>query len=139
MAKALKFILAIVVVLVIIAAVHYFMASPGGTSSSPITLNSPLPGSAVSSPLHVTGIAPSAWYFEAQFGIDLATAKGKILASTGAHTDEDWTSGKPAKFEADLTFPAQPSGTAGYLVFKKDNPSGDPARDVSVKVPLIFK
>jgi hypothetical protein len=41
-------------------------------------------------------------------------------------------------FKATLTYPAQPKGSKGTLILRNDNPSGDPARDKKVEIPVIF-
>jgi hypothetical protein len=41
-------------------------------------------------------------------------------------------------FTSTLTFPAQPAGSLGKIVFKRDNPSGEPANDMNIVVPVQF-
>jgi hypothetical protein len=41
-------------------------------------------------------------------------------------------------YTSTLTFPPQPKGSKGKLILKKDNPSGEPSRDDSLIVPVIF-
>ncbi len=41
-------------------------------------------------------------------------------------------------FTATLTYPAQPAGSTGTLVLKKDNPSGEPVNDMSLTIPIQF-
>jgi hypothetical protein len=39
-------------------------------------------------------------------------------------------------FTATLTFSAQPAGSLGKLILKKDNPSGEPQNSYSIVVPV---
>ena len=41
-------------------------------------------------------------------------------------------------FKTTLSFPAQPAGSKGTVILHKDNPSGDPARDQKVTIPVTF-
>jgi hypothetical protein len=71
--------------------------------------------------------------------VTLTDWDGKIIAQTAAQAQTDWMTADFVPFKVTLTYPAQKSGSRGYLVFKNDNPSGDPARDKSVEVPIYFK
>jgi len=42
-------------------------------------------------------------------------------------------------FKATMEFPAQPSGSYGYLVFNNDNPSGLPSNSKEIRLPIKFK
>lgn len=101
------------------------------------------PGDTVSSPLTVTGQARGTWYFEASFPIIVTDWDGKIIAQVPAHAQSDWMTQDYVPFSATLTFttptPGDPARNRGTLILKNDNPSGDPARDDSVEIPIIFK
>ncbi len=93
----------------------------------------------VTSPLTVTGKARGTWYFEASFPIEIKDASGKVIAQGHAEAQSDWMTEEFVSFKATVTYPPQPAGSAGTLVLKNDNPSGDPARDKSLEIPIIFK
>jgi hypothetical protein len=104
-----------------------------------ITISSPLPQASVgSSTLTATGQARGSWYFEASFPVMLKDQSGKTIAQAPATAQSDWMTSDFVPFKITLTYPAQPKGSKGTLVFHNDNPSGDPARDKSVEVPVVF-
>jgi hypothetical protein len=37
------------------------------------------------------------------------------------------------------TLPSGATSTEGFVVFMNDNPSGDPARDLTVRVPVVLR
>jgi hypothetical protein len=104
-----------------------------------VRLDQPLPYATVRSPLVVSGQARGTWYFEASFPVILKNASGTVIAQAPAQAQSDWMTTDWVPFTVTLTFPAQPSGTSGTLILQKDNPSGDPARDESRQITVIFK
>ncbi len=104
-----------------------------------ITVDMPVANAAVSSPLALTGVARGTWYFEASFPVELKDASGKVIAQAPAKALGDWMTTDFVPFALSLPYPAQTPGSKGTLVLKKDNPSGDPARDQSVSIPVTFK
>ncbi len=106
-----------------------------------IRVTSPAAKSAVTSPLHITGEARGSWYFEASFPVSLLDGDGNTIAQGIASAQGDWMTSDFVPFTADLTYAvANISGAArnATLVLKKDNPSGDPARDASLTVPVVL-
>lgn len=117
-------------------------AEPTGTTAQPaltdnIHIASPLPDSAVTSPLDVRGEARGMWFFEASFPVRLLDGNGNEIARTAAKTGGNWMTTDFVPFDATLTF-AAPSTASGTLVLKRDNPSGEPANDAEVRVPVRF-
>lgn len=100
-----------------------------------IEVNAPSLGATT---LAVSGKARGNWYFEASFPVELRDASGKTIAQSPAAAQGDWMTTEYVPFTASLTFPKQPAGSKGVLVLKNDNPSGDPARDKSVEIPVTF-
>lgn len=88
--------------------------------------------------LTVTGQARGNWYFEASFPLELLDASGAPIAQGPAQASGDWMTTDFVPFSATLTYPAQPAGSHGTLVLKNDNPSGDPAKERSVSIPIVF-
>ncbi len=104
-----------------------------------ITVTSPLPNSIISSTtITVTGKARGNWYFEASFPVKLKDANGTVIAQGPAQAQSDWMTTDYVPFIISLTFPAQPTGSKGTLVLMNDNPSGDPAKQKELDIPVIF-
>jgi len=146
-----------VLVLVVIAvAAFFFLPRPaqaptntgtGSTGTSQgnaaahadlIKADSPEAGATITSPLDISGQARGTWYFEATFPYELRAADGTVLAQGPIQAQGDWMTTDFVPFLATITFPAQPAGSHGMLVLKKDNPSGDPAHDDELDIPVVF-
>lgn len=103
-----------------------------------IRVSYPRPNTVVSSPLIVNGIARGNWYFEASFPVILKDANGKILAQGIATANGDWMTEDFVPFSLELKFD-NPEIKSGILIFKKDNPSGDPKFDDELITPVSFE
>lgn len=104
-----------------------------------ISIDTPTINSAVSSPLTISGKARGYWFFEASFPIELQDAEGKRIAMAPAQAQGEWMTEEFVPFSLSLTFPAQTPGSKGTVILHKDNPSGEPANDRSVSIPVTFK
>jgi hypothetical protein len=89
--------------------------------------------------LVVTGRARGTWFFEASFPVVLTDSSGNVIAQTPAQAQSDWMTTDWVPFRATLTFPAQKSGQRGFLILKKDNPSGLPQYEDSRQITIYFK
>lgn len=106
------------------------------TTDARIQVSSPIPGQAVTSPLTVTGRARGNWYFEASFPVELRTAAdGRLLAQTAAAAQGEWMTEAFVPFIATLEYTAT-SAIDVLVVLKRDNPSGLPANDAQVSIPV---
>lgn len=103
-----------------------------------IEVTAPLKNATITSPLTITGEARGTWYFEASAPIELRDANGKSIAQDHVTAQGNWMTEEFVPFKATLTFPAQPKGSTGTLILKNDNPSGDPARDKKLEIPVTF-
>ena len=103
-----------------------------------IKIDMPRPVSKISSPLIVTGEARGTWYFEASFPVELQDANGNVLAQMPAQAQGEWMTENFVPYKVTLTFAPQPAGSKGKLILHKDNPSGEPSRDDSLIVPVVF-
>lgn len=104
-----------------------------------ITVSAPTLGATVTSPVTITGEARGPWYFEASFPIEVRNASGVVIVQTYGEAQGEWMTEAFVPFRATVTYPPQPSGSTGTLVLRNDNPSGDPARDKSVEIPVVFQ
>jgi hypothetical protein len=95
----------------------------------------PAANATVTSPLHVTGVAPANWYFENQFPVRLIDAQGNTVAEAPATPRVNWMENtEPKEFDTTLTFSATGSAT---LVLQEDN-SGDRPIPREVRVPVTL-
>lgn len=108
------------------------------TDAETIVITGPMANATVSSPLTMTGEARGTWYFEASAPVTLTNAIGTQLSQSYVMTTSDWMTTDFVPFTGTITFPPQPAGSLGWLIFHKDNPSGEPINDASVSVPIIF-
>jgi hypothetical protein len=107
------------------------------TNGVKIKVFKPIAKSAVSTPLIVMGEVPGNWSFEASFPVKLLDAKGNQVAQVAAQLQGDWMTDKLVPFTAKLSFKDVTPGS-GTLVLQKDNPSGLPANDDSLSIPVSF-
>jgi len=117
--------------------------SPITDSNDSIIVFSPTKDEVISSPLVITGKARGQWFFEASFPVALVNWDGLIIAKGLAEARNDWMTNEYVLFKAVLSFfnPAmeQDFTHRGALILKKDNPSGLPANDASLEIPVKFK
>lgn len=104
----------------------------------PVVLQGLAAGQVVSSPLKLSGTALGTWFFEASFPVKLFDANNTLLAATTAQAAGEWMTTSPVPFTATLQF-AAPAIDTGYIEFIRDNPSGLPENDASVRVPVKFR
>lgn len=84
----------------------------------------------------VAGLVPGNWSFEASFPVQLKNNSGKTIAQQPAHVDGEWMTSDLQPFTAQLSYTA--ASGHGTLVLQKDNPSGLPANDDSVTIPVDY-
>lgn len=102
-----------------------------------VIIDSPAPNAVVTSPLTVTGKARGTWYFEASFPVRLLDDIGNELAIAPATAQGEWMTEDYVPFSATLEF--ETTVLTGTLELQKDNPSGMPENDASVRIPVRFK
>ncbi|MSR73767.1 MAG: hypothetical protein EXS60_01795 [Candidatus Pacebacteria bacterium] len=111
-----------------------------------IRVTAPAANAIITSPLTVTGEARGTWYFEASFPVEILdadhheilNASGYEVAAFAAHAQGEWMTENFVPFTATLDF-TPPTTDTGFVVFKKDNPSGLPEHDASVEIPVRFR
>lgn len=102
-----------------------------------VNLTSPEPNAIISSPVTISGEAKGSWYFEGTFPVSIVDSDNNELASGAATAIGEWTTDKFVPFTATLIFKPT-TKTNGFIILKKDNPSGLPQNDASVRVPIRF-
>lgn len=105
-----------------------------------ITVDAPQPNAQVGlTTLTATGKARGYWYFEASFPVALRDQSGATIAQAPAQAQGEWMTEEFVPFSVTLTYPPQPAGSTGTLVLRNDNPSGEPANDKQIEVPVVFQ
>jgi len=106
-----------------------------------IKVDFPRPGQTVASPLTITGEARGYWFFEASFPVVLADWDGLIIAEGIAEAEAEWMTGDFVSFKATLTYqvPEERYSRRGTLILRKDNPSGLPANDDALEIPVLIE
>lgn len=110
------------------------------TAANDITVDSPIVNATLhpSTPIQVSGMAKGTWFFEGSFPVALTDSKGKVISTGVVKSQGTWMTESPVKFLGSISYPQQLLGARGYVVLRKDNPSGLPQNDASVKIPVIF-
>ncbi len=107
--------------------------------SNQIVVSYPMANQEVTSPIKVTGKAVGNWYFEASFPVMLVDIDGNEIATTHATAEGDWMTTDFVNFTSEITYNNASTTGPALLVLKNDNPSGDPARDKEIFIPIILK
>lgn len=139
----MKFILPLATVIAVVMIAIFFFAPKGAKplEQSPfndfIEVENLNANQKIVSPLAIEGKARGNWFFEASFPIELTDESGKRLAIAVAQADGEWMTTDFVPFRATLEF-KKPDADRGWIIFKKDNPSGLPENDAEVKIPIKF-
>lgn len=100
-------------------------------------LFAPASGEKVTSPTGVIGTIPGNWSFEASFPAQLKDNSGAVISQSVAHVLGNWMTDQQTPFSVQFTYTSVPSGS-GTIVLQKDNPSGLPANDDSIVIPVRY-
>jgi hypothetical protein len=106
-------------------------------SPDEVLVEHPTIGAGIVSPVTVKGEALGNWFFEASFPIEVINDAGEVLSTGIAQAKGEWMMEGYVPFEAEISFDA-PVGRNGFLVFRNDNPSGDPALAKAYRLPVSF-
>lgn len=102
-----------------------------------IQVTAPAVDARIQSPVSIAGSARGYWYFEASFPVSVVDANGTVLGQGIATADGEWMTEEFVPFTGSVAFTA-PTTKTGYVVFKNDNPSGEPERDKEVRISVTF-
>lgn len=103
-----------------------------------ISVSSPTANTQITSPLTIQGEAQGNWFFEASAPVTLVDTEGKVIAQGYIQAQEDWMTTDKVPFIGTLTFVKPGYGTRGFLILRKDNPSGEAQFDRSMQIPVRF-
>ncbi len=87
----------------------------------------------------LTGEVRGNWYFEASFPVELRNASGTPFWTGIAQAQSDWMTVNFVPFSVVLNYTPFGSPTPATLVFKKDNPSGEPINDDELLIPVVVQ
>lgn len=104
------------------------------------------PGSKISGTVTISGSIKGGYFFEDQargFLLDEhKDQKNYVLRAFSLTATSDWMTEGPVNFTGvinDIDTAAVMPGEQGYIRLENDNPSGDPARDKYIDIPVVFK
>jgi hypothetical protein len=108
-----------------------------------ILVSSPLPESTLSnSPITIKGKAVGNWFFEASAPVEIVNWDGLIIGQGYVTVDEgyDWMTTDMVPFTGTISYDATQLGPYkyGWIIMKKDNPSGEPQFDDSLEFKILF-
>ncbi len=102
-----------------------------------IQVSEPQANQEISTPVLVKGQARGYWFFEASFPIEVQDSNKVTIATGIAQAKGEWMTNDFVPFETQIDF-IRPLSKNGYLILKKDNPSGDPQNDDQLILPIMF-
>lgn len=102
-----------------------------------IKVSSPQPNQAVKYGSIVEGKAVGNWFFEASFPIKLVV-DGQTITTTVAEAKSDWMTNNFVDFTATLFYPTTTKDRKADLILERDNPSGLPENDKSLRIPVVL-
>jgi Immunoglobulin-like domain of bacterial spore germination len=108
-----------------------------------IVVSSPLPNSTLSvSPVIIKGKAVGNWFFEASAPVDIVNWDGLIIGQGFVKVDAgyDWMTTVMVPFTGTISYDASQLGPYkyGWIIMKKDNPSGGSQFDDSLEFKILF-
>ncbi len=129
----------ILVILALSAALYFITQNKKIVEETPadVILNSLKENDKVQSPLIITGTARGFWFFEASFPMQVEDEKGTILGIGIAQAQGEWMTENFVSFSGTIKF-NHAGASRGFLVLKKDNPSGLPQHDKEMRIPVRF-
>lgn len=99
-------------------------------------LTSPQPNSEVGCNFHIAGDMPNVWFFEGSFPVEVIV-NDKVVYTTHAHTEKDWTFQGNLPFIADVNCKDKCIGS-GLIMLKRSNPSALEENNDSYAIPVTF-
>src|SRR3989344_3332330 len=104
-----------------------------------IILTEPVAGDYISSPAIIEGKARGTWFFEASFPVVIVDWDGLIIGQGIAQAQSDWMTTDYVPFRAEIAFVKSKVKNNGWIILRKDNPSGLPQNDDAFEIPIFFR
>lgn len=149
--KIVAIILAVIIVVLIgviifVPSVKSPTTSQNASSTAPLvsadgrlTVTMPNANVLITSPVAIEGtVTGGGWFFEASFPIKVLDGDGKVLGQGTAQALSDWMTTGTVPFAASIPFTA-PRFAIGTILLQNDNPSGLPANQKSLSIPVRFR
>lgn len=130
-----RFILSLLVLSILLVACG--SSSTSMKHAEGIEVSTPAANSIVTSPLTIEGKATGNWFFEASLPILLVNEDGEIIQESYGTAKGEWMTPNFVPFSAELSF--ETTASKGYLLVRKDNPSGLPENDAEFRIPVRFQ
>ncbi len=94
----------------------------------------------IKSPLDIKGNSNHVWFgFEGSLGtVELVGESGQSLAKSGLNIIGEWMTEKAVDFESKIEFNSK-GEKQGKLIFRSENPSGEPNKEKSFTIPVKFE
>lgn len=108
------------------------------SSADLIQVDLPYPGAVTGKDFSIVGKARGTWYFEASFPVQVLDKDGKVLFEGPVQAQGEWMTTEFVPFKVDIIVPQTYIGRA-TIILKKDNPSGDTAKDASISFPITIE
>ncbi len=109
---------------------------PEASTGDGIVIDLPRSNDLISSPLAVTGKARGVWFFEASLPLLLVDENGNRIAESYATAQGEWMTTEFVPLKGSISFVTDAQN--GFLLVRKDNPSGLPEHDAELKIPVRF-
>lgn len=103
-----------------------------------IVVYSPSPNQVVDGYIKIEGKARGYWFFEGDFPVEVINERGDVLATHYVQAVGDWMTKDFVPFKGEIKFIVREEGK-GYLILRRNNPSGEPSFDKEFRVPIYLK
>lgn len=111
-------------------------ADGSGSSRLEITVDSPLHGERVQSPLNFYGTASGSWFVDRKFPVKITDKRGNLLGSGVAVAEGGFETSRKVAFKGVVTF--SPVEDSGFIIFEENDPRGV-QKAGAFKIPILFK
>src|SRR3989344_9274345 len=102
-----------------------------------VVLTRPIAGEYILSPVIIEGRARGTWFFEASFPIVIVDWDGLIIGQGIAQAQSEWMTTDYVPFRAEISFIKSVVKNNGWIILKKDNPSGLSQNDDAFEVAIV--
>ena len=98
----------------------------------------PSENSKIKSPVMVSGKASGVWFFEGEFSAVVTDKNEKELGRGIMKAQGEWMTEKAVKFSGVVNFTNPNNVDSGFIILKKNNPSGRPENDMRYRISVLF-